>query len=237
MSVDRAGAHVDDPVDLSERALPQKVFVDVDGTLSGSVRLAGRHLGRAAGDAQAAEGRVGSLTATVIEELRHILFILSLACPVAGKYDFEAEPPNVYFNLPLLCFPSLLCMLLQVQNLGEVMPHFFLCLAVITHRGSVGRGISQHKTSFFVDHVEQNMKVDPADAPYASGSQSDIAFLLVGAESIAFTKIFRRLFEVQQKTIHVFIIISAIVFLRYSVCGRDLSTGNDRVVVEPFSRR
>lgn len=60
--------------------------------LSGSVGLAECHLGRAAGDAQAAEGRIGSLTATVIEKLRHLFFILSLARPVAGIFDFEAEP-------------------------------------------------------------------------------------------------------------------------------------------------
>lgn len=111
MSVDRASAHVDVPVDLSERALPQKVFVDVDGTLSGSVGLAGCHFGRAAGDAQAAEERICSLTATVIEKLRHLLFILSLARLVAGEFDFEAEPPNVYFDLPIPYFLFLIFVL------------------------------------------------------------------------------------------------------------------------------
>ncbi|TIF35172.1 hypothetical protein DI029_15670, partial [Legionella pneumophila] len=126
-----------------ERVLLQKGFVDVDETLFESVELTECHLDRAADDAQAVEERIGSLTATVIEKLRHLLFILSLACLMTDKYDFEAELSNVYLNLSLLCFLSLLCMLLQVQNSDEVMPHFFLCLVVITHCGFIGREISQ----------------------------------------------------------------------------------------------
>ena len=48
VGVDRAGAHVDDSVDLSKRALSQRLFVDVNGALSGSAGLTGRHLGRVA---------------------------------------------------------------------------------------------------------------------------------------------------------------------------------------------
>lgn len=114
MGADRADAHVDDPVDLSERASSQKVFVYIDETLSGSVRLAECHLDRAASNAQAVEMRIDSLTATMIEKFRHFLFILNLARSVAGKFDFEAEFSNVYFDLSFFCFPSLLFMLLQV---------------------------------------------------------------------------------------------------------------------------
>ena len=93
VGVDRTGAHVDDFVDLSERALSQRLYVDVDRTLSGSAGLTGRHLGRVAVDAQPAEERIGGLT--VLEKLSHILLILGFARSVAGQLDSEHEPPDV----------------------------------------------------------------------------------------------------------------------------------------------
>jgi predicted CDP-diglyceride synthetase/phosphatidate cytidylyltransferase len=108
--------------------------VNVNEALSESVRLTECHLDRATDDAQAVKRRIDSLTATVIEKFRHLLFILSHACLMTDKFDFEAESSNVYFDLSFFCFLSHLVMLLQVQNSDEMMSLFLFSLIIITHR-------------------------------------------------------------------------------------------------------
>ena len=203
--IDGASAHVDDSVHLSKRALPQRLFVDVHGTLSRSAGLTGCHLGRVVVDAQPAEKWIGGLT--VLEELSHILLILGFARLVAGELDFEYEPPDVNLDLP--CLP--VCTL-QVQYPGEVVAHFLFRLPAVTDGGSVRRRIPQHKVSFPTDDIERDVKMDSAGVPDAPWRQQDVTFLLVGTEGESFGRIFWRLVsEVQPEAISVFLVI--IVFI------------------------
>lgn len=95
---------------------------------------------------------------------------------------FHTQPrisggPNVcdgVLRYSIACFPSLLFILLHIQKPGEVMPHFFFCLAIMTHRGSVSR-ISLNKRSLFYWSRRTRYELMPR-TPLG-------AFLLVGTKS------------------------------------------------------
>ena len=88
---------------------------------------------------------------------------------MTGQLDFKCEPQNVHSDFPFLLFPPLLFTLLQIQDPGEVMPHFLFRLAVVADGGSVGRGIPQYKAPFSADHIKGDVEMDPAGPPYAPG--------------------------------------------------------------------
>lgn len=75
--------------------------------------------------------------ATVVKKLSYLLVVFGFACRMAGQLDLELKPPNVDHDFPLPLF------LFQVQNPGEVMPHFLFCLPVVTDGHSMYyKGIS-----------------------------------------------------------------------------------------------
>jgi hypothetical protein len=108
----RAGAHIDNFVNASERAASQFSFTNIDGELSGTQGLAGLCGGRVAFDPKHIKGRKSG--AAALEKILHILVVFGFTCLMAGQVDFEAKLPNVDFDFPLPLF------LFQALNPGEV---------------------------------------------------------------------------------------------------------------------
>ena len=129
----RAGAHVDNFVHSSERATSQFPFTNVDGELPGSEGLT-----RLCGSGVAVDPKYikrRKSRATIFKEIVYLLVILGFARLVAGQLDLEAKPADADIDFPSPVF------LFEVQNPGEVTPHFIVCLAAVTDDRSICRRI------------------------------------------------------------------------------------------------
>ena len=88
----RAGAHVDNFINSSERAASQFSFTNIDRQLSGSEGLTRLCGSRVAIDSKHIERRNSSTT--VCKKLLYLLVIFGFACLRAGQLDLETKPLN-----------------------------------------------------------------------------------------------------------------------------------------------
>lgn len=210
----RAGAHVDNFVHSSECATSQFPFTNIDGELPGSEGLTGLCGSRVAVNPKHIERRKSR--ATVFKKLLYILVIFGFACVVTGQLDLKLKLPNVDLDFPFPLF------LFQVQNPGELMPHFLCCLATVTDGRSIGRRIPQYEMLFFVidSVIESNAEMQSTDAAHTPLPQQDIANLRVGTKRVSFGRILQLLVESQLEAMCEVILAVVIIRLLFSSeCG------------------